>query len=91
MNAVVVLLHLAAFWIMAAFFQWALQKYRKKPFQRHYAGIAAVLVTVIYLTVGFIQANHVWQTDYTVTTAKPVGSLRVALLADSHVGTTFDG
>ena len=91
MNTVIVLLHLAVFWGAAALIQWALQKHRKKPFQRNYAGAAAVLVTVLYLAVGFVQANHVWQTDYTVTTAKPVGSLRVALLADSHVGTTFDG
>ncbi|WP_418294657.1 metallophosphoesterase [Megasphaera massiliensis] len=91
MNTVIVLLHLAVFWGAAALIQWGLQKRRKKPFQGHYACPAAVLVTVLYLAVGFVQANHVWQTDYTVTTAKPVGSLRVALLADSHVGTTFDG
>ena len=56
-----------------------------------YAGVAAILVTVLYLGIGFVQANHVWQTNYTVTTEKNVGSLRVALLADSHVGTTFNG
>ena len=54
-------------------------------------GAAALLVTFLYLGVGWVQANHVWQTDYTLTTSKPVGSLRIALLADSHVGTTFDG
>jgi predicted MPP superfamily phosphohydrolase len=91
MNTVIVLLHLAVFWGAAALIQWALQKRREKPFQRNYAGAAAVLVAVLYLAVGFVQANHVWQTDYHVTTEKPVGSLRVALLADSHVGTTFDG
>lgn len=91
MNAIIVLLHLAVFWGIAALIQWAVQKRRKKPFRRYYAGIIAVLITVLYLGVGFVQANHVWQTDYAVTTTKNVGSLRVALLADSHVGTTFDG
>lgn len=91
MNAIIVLLHLAVFWGIAALIQWAVQKHRKKSFRRYYAGIIAVLMTVLYLGVGFVQANHVWQTDYTVTTPKNVGSLRIALLADSHVGTTFDG
>lgn len=91
MNAIIVLLHLALFWGLAALIQRAAEKCRRKPFRRYYAGAAAILVTVLYLGVGFVQANHVWQTDYTLTTAKNVGSLRVALLADSHVGTTFDG
>ena len=38
-----------------------------------------------------MQAHNVWQKDYTIQTAKPVGSLRVALIADSHIDTTFDG
>ena len=91
MNAIIVLLHLAVFWGIAALIQHMLQRHRKKSFRRYYAGIIAVLMTVLYLGVGFVQANHVWQTDYTVTTTKNVGSLRIALLADSHVGTTFDG
>ena len=91
MNAIVILLHLAVFWLMAEGIQRLIQRCRKQPFRRYYAGAAALLVTVLYLGVGWVQANHVWQTDYTLTTSKPVGSLRIALLADSHVGTTFDG
>ena len=91
MNAIIVLLHLAVFWGIAALVQRAVQRRRKQPLRRYYAGAAAVLVTVVYLGVGFVQANHVWQKDYTVTTKKAVGSLRAALFADSHVGTTFDG
>lgn len=91
MNAIIILLHLTVFWGVAELIQRAVQKRRAQPLRRYYAGAVAVLVTVLYLSVGWVQANHVWQTDYTVTTEKNVGSLRVALLADSHVGTTFDG
>ena len=91
MNAIIVLLHLALFWAIAGPVQSAVEARRGQSLRRYYAGAAAVLITVLYLTVGFVQANHVWQTDYTVTTEKAVGTLRVALLADSHVGTTFDG
>lgn len=48
-------------------------------------------MTVLYLGVGWIQANCVWQTNYSVTTTKSVGTLRIALLTDAHIGTTFDG
>ena len=90
-NAAVVLLHLALFWGAAELILLAVRKCRKRPLRRYYAGALAVLVTVLYLGVGWAQAYRVWQTDYTVTTTKNVGSLRIALLADSHVGTTFDG
>ena len=90
-NAAVVLLHLALFWGAAELISLAVRKCRRRPMRRYYAGALAVPVTVLYLGVGWVQAYHVWQTDYTVTTTKNVGSLRIALLADSHVGTTFDG
>lgn len=90
-NVIIVLLHLALFWLIADAVFAVVRKCRGKQFRRYYAGAAAVLVTALYLGVGFYQANHVWQTNYTVTTDKSIGTLRVALLADSHVGTTFDG
>ena len=67
------------------------KKLRKREFQRYYAGAVAILFTVAYLSLGWYQANHVWQTNYTMETDKAVGNLRIALLADSHMGTTFDG
>lgn len=45
----------------------------------------------VYLCVGWYQAHHIWQKDYTIKTDKKVGNIKVALLSDSHVGTTFIG
>lgn len=45
----------------------------------------------VYLCVGWYQAHHIWQKDYTIKTDKKVGNIKVALLSDSHVGTTFHG
>lgn len=81
MNALIVLLHLALFVGLARLI------FKK----RRFAGAVALVLAVVYLTAGYVQANNVWQKDYTVTTDKAVGTLRVALIADSHVGTTFDG
>lgn len=80
-NALIVLLHIALFVLLA---KLIFKKFR-------FAGTVALVLAVVYLAVGYVQANNVWQKDYTVTTDKAVGTLRVALIADSHVGTTFDG
>ena len=91
MNALIILLHLALFGLLADLVCRVIGKLRKKRFARNYAGLAALLLTVAYLGVGWYQASHVWRTAYTVTTGKAVGQLRVGLIADSHLGTTFDG
>ncbi len=91
MNAAICLLHLVVFWLLWDGLFWVVKKLRKREFQRYYAGAVAILFTVAYLSLGWYQANHVWQTNYTMETDKAVGNLRIALLADSHMGTTFDG
>lgn len=91
MNAIIILLHLTVFWAVMELICYGIRKRRAKPFRRYYAGAIAILITVVYLSIGWVQDFHVWQTDYTIHTDKAVGKLRVAMLADSHVGTTFDG
>ena len=91
LNTIAILLHLVFFWAVAALVQFLLLKRRKQPLKRYYAGAVTVAVTFLYLSVGCFGANHVWQTNYTLTTAKKVGTLRMALISDSHVGTTFNG
>lgn len=91
MNAIIILLHLTIFWLLAELLLYLIQKIRKQKFRRYYAGAAAFLFTIAYLAVGWMQAFHVWQTNNTFQSEKQSGSFRVALFADSHVGTTFDG
>ncbi|SEF93767.1 hypothetical protein SAMN04487934_10593 [Eubacterium ruminantium] len=56
-------------------------------------GIAVIITTTVYLIIGFFLAYHVYETDYTLHTEKNLGieKLRVVQIADSHIGTTFDG
>lgn len=89
-NAVICILHLAAFWLLSDFLFWVIKKLRGQAFKRYYAGALAIAVTAVYLSVGWVLAYHVWRTDYTVETDKEVGELRIVQFADSHVGTTFD-
>ena len=91
MNAIVCILHLIVFWMISDGIFALIRKYGKKTFLRYYAGLAALAFTVVYLGSGWYLAHHVWETDYQITTDKQVGTLRVAVLSDSHTGTTFHG
>ena len=89
LNMAVCLLHLTLFWLLSDLVFALIRRLRHAAFKRYWAGLAALIVSVAWLTMGWVQANCVWQKNYTISTDKQVGSLRVALLSDSHMGTTF--
>lgn len=89
LNMAVCLLHLTLFWLLSDLVFALIRRLRHATFKRYWAGLAALIVSVGWLTMGWVQANCVWRKDYTISTDKEVGSLRVALLSDSHMGTTF--
>ena len=91
MNAIICVLHLLVFWLISDGIFALIKKFGKKTFLRYYAGIAAIVFTVGYLGIGWYQAHHVWETTYDIQTDKAVGKLKVAVLSDSHTGTTFHG
>lgn len=91
MNAIVCIMHLIIFWLISDGFFALIKKRRKRSLKRYYAGAVALVFTIGYLGSGWYLAHHVWETDYQIQTDKEVGSLRVAVFADSHVGTTFHG
>lgn len=90
-NTVIIFLHLVAIWMLCDLINSIISKFRKKNFKIYISGIFAVVLTAIYLTVGWYLANNVWRTDYTIETEKKVGKIRVVLFSDSHIGSTFDG
>lgn len=91
MNAIICILHLIVFWAVSDGIFALVKKSRKKEFKRYYAGITAIVFTIVYLAAGWYGAHHVWEKNYTIETDKAVGNFRVALLSDFHTGTTFHG
>ncbi len=91
MNAIIIVVHLALFWLLSDLLFFIIKKIRKKGFKYNFAAALAVVATFVYLTVGFVLANNVYVTRYDMYTDKYVGELRIILFADSHVGATFDG
>lgn len=90
-NAAICIIHLMVIWLLCDGISKLVERKRKKEFAGYYAGMFAIGITVIYLTCGWVLANHVWHVEYILETDKKVGKLRIVQIADSHVGNTFDG
>ncbi|MBO4324829.1 MAG: metallophosphoesterase [Lachnospiraceae bacterium] len=94
-NSVIFLIHLTVFWIAAdLLFRLFTKRGKEEKKPRTYAAAwIAVGVCVIYFIIGYFCAHQVFRKEYTITTEKDLGTqkLRVALIADCHIGSTFDG
>ena len=91
-TLVIVLLHLTAGFLLCGFAAFLIRKFAKKEIPYNATGAAAILLTAVYLAVGWFSAHHVFETDYRLETGKPLErTMRIVLLADSHLGVTLDG
>lgn len=90
-NIIVLLLHLVIFWLLCDLGFWLAEKIRKKKPRCYYAGITAILLTVVYLGLGWFFAHHVFVTEYTLTTEKDTPPLTIVQITDAHLGVTLNG
>ena len=90
-NAVIVFIHLAAFFLLSELVSLLIRRLAGKNYRFDLVGWPAVLLCVLYLSAGYYLCHNVWQKDYALTTEKNPGSLKIALIADSHLGAVFDG
>ena len=90
-SIVIAVLHLAVIWILCDITAFIVKKIRKQAPDRYIAGAAAIILTAVYLTGGWIAAHHVWETDYELISSKVESPLKIAMIADAHLGITFDG
>lgn len=90
-NAIIVFLSTMMFFLIYGAVFRIVRAVRKKDTEYNWAGWLALATSAVYFCVGYYLCFHVWEKDYRLTTEKNVDSLRIALFADSHLGTTFDG
>ena len=88
-NALVCVMYFAMIWILCDFVFWIIAKLQGQNFAHYYAGWSALIITLAVLATGWYLDHKVWQTDYQLTTQKNVPDLKIAMFADSHIGTTF--
>lgn len=91
-TALVIVLHFVIGFVLFDFARWIVRKTTKRDPGYNGFGIAAVLVTVVYLGIGTSMAFHIYETHYALETVKNLGGdLRIVEIADSHLGITVDG
>ena len=90
-NSAIIIVNLMLFFLIANIIAFALRKALKKERGLYIEGAVTLIAAAVYLGIGYYLAHNVWEKNYTLETSKDIGSLRVVLFADSHVGTTFDG
>ena len=89
MNAMVCVVHLVVFWLIADLAALIVRKVRHKKKGRYCAGAVALVLCVLYLAVGWFLDHHVWVTKYEFETDKLGGDVRIVQITDSHIGATF--
>lgn len=90
-NAIVILLHVTVFFLIYGLIFRLIKRKRKKEFKYYYGGWFSIITSIVYLSIAFYLCHNVWQTNYIIKTNKDIKNFRIALIADSHMGTTFDG
>lgn len=90
-DVMIVFMHLLVFWLLADGIFACAAKLRKKKFERYWAGMIAIVVTVVYIGSGIYCALHVFRTEYAVDVEAELGedAFRIVGFSDSHMGTTF--
>ena len=88
-NAIVCVMYVAMIWAVSDFAFWLIEKLGHITFEHYYAGCIALVISAIALSVGWYLDHNVWQTNYELKTSKNIPDLKIAMFADSHLGTTF--
>lgn len=91
MNALLIVIYTAGFFVIYGILGKIIKKITKHEFKYHWQGWLAIITSVIFLGTGYYLCFSVVEKDYNLTTDKDIEPLKIALITDSHIGTTFDG
>lgn len=91
-TMIVIMLHCALFFILSDIgFAIYRKKTGKEQGRKYWGGVVALSVTVIFMFGAWLCAYTITRTHYEFTTDKSVGNIRIAMIADSHLGVTLSG
>ena len=90
-NTIIIVMHVAVFLLLGDLAGFIIRKVSGTPVNPRILDLAAILLCVIYLIIGWVLMHGMWETDYNISTAKKTGKIRIAHIADSHIGCGFDG
>lgn len=89
-NMIVCIIYMAIIWAVSDLTFRIIEKLTNITFEHYYAGWTALIISIIVFGIGWHQAHHVSQTNYEIITNKDIPDFKIAMFADSHIGTTFN-
>jgi len=91
MDMLVCMIHLGLIWSLCDFIGCFYYRLTKKEKKGYVAGYVAILITLIWMGIGWYCVHHVFETYYTLETDKalPGGNLRVVEISDAHTDAVF--
>ena len=89
-NTIVLVVYLAAFMLIGDLVAFIARKSLGAKVTPQMISAAALILFIIYMVYGWYLMHGLWETDYSLTTQKDLGNLKVAQIADSHIGSGFD-
>ena len=90
-NALTISIYTTIFFLLFGLIGRIINKKFKLETTIHWQGWLAILASILYLGSGYYLCVSVVEKDYNLTTDKNITPIKVAMIADSHIGTTFDG
>lgn len=90
MTAIIVIIHYVVVWMILDLIFFIIRKISKKEFKYYYEGLITLVFVPIYIGLGIYNVYDVKETDYNFVSDKVDGKYKIALISDSHMGTTFN-
>ncbi len=90
-NALTIIIFTTAFFLILGLIRRIVNSKVHIQTNIHWQGWLAIAASILYLGAGYYLCVSVVEKDYNLTTNKNITPLKVAMIADSHIGTTFDG
>ena len=90
-NTIIIFMHLAVFMLVGDLVVFVSGKVSGRALPSGKVQIVALTACLIYLCIGWYLMHGLWETDYLIETDKSIGKLRIAQIADTHIGCGFSG
>lgn len=90
-NALTIIIYTTIFFVIFGILEKLLEKKFSLKKNIHWQGWLALAASILYLGSGYYLCASVVEKDYDINSAKEIAPVKVAMIADSHIGTTFDG
>lgn len=89
-TAIIIIIHYLIIWLILDLIVLLVKRFRKKSSKYYISGILTLIIVPIFVLIGIYNVYNVTETTYNFKTDKLKNSYTLALISDSHMGTTFN-